>query len=85
VRDSLSSQALNLRAMSRPRAETLKDAIVGFLDTDGFLQEIGILKDIVPSTMTIRVWSRIVPPFKEIEVGCVRLSNDGHELGYVEG
>ena len=85
VRESLSSQVLDLRAMSWPRTETLKDAIVGFLGTDGFLQEIGVLKDIVPSTMTIRVWSRIAPPFKEIEVGCVRLSNDGHELGYVEG
>lgn len=84
VRDSLSSQALNLRTLSRPRIETLKDAIVGFLDTDGFLQEIGILKDIVPSTMTFKVWSRIAAPSGQIEIGGVRLNDNGHELGYVE-
>ena len=84
MRDSLSSQALNLHPLSRPRIETLKDAILGFLETDGFLQEIGILKDIAPSTMTFRVWSRIAAPSRQIEIGGVRLNDNGHELGYVE-
>jgi polynucleotide 5'-kinase involved in rRNA processing len=64
--------------------EDLKEAIVGFLDADGFLQEIGILKDIIPSAATVKIWSRIAVAPGKIEIGGVKLSEDGRELGYVK-
>jgi len=82
VQSALSSEALNLSRLSRSQVEGLKDAIVGFLDADGLLQEIGILKDIIPSTATVKVWSRIAVTPSKIEIGGVKLSDDGRELGY---
>jgi len=83
LQSALSSEALHLNRLSRSQVEDLKDAIVGFLDADGFLQEIGILKDIIPSTKTVKIWSRIAATLSKIETGCVKLSDDGRELGYV--
>lgn len=80
---SLTSEAFNLRRPSRLELDALKDSIVGFLDTDGFLQEIGVLKDVAPSTMTLKIWSRITCTPSSIEIGDVKLSNDGRELGHV--
>jgi polynucleotide 5'-kinase involved in rRNA processing len=80
---SLTSEAFNLRRPSRLELDALKDSIVGFLDADGFLQEIGILKDAAPSTMTLKIWSRITCTPSMIEIGDVKLSNDGRELGRV--
>jgi hypothetical protein len=34
--------------------------------------------------MTFKVWSRIAVPSGQIEIGGVRLNDNGHELGYVE-
>jgi len=79
----LTSEPFNLRSLSRSQLEALKELIVGFLDSDGFLKEIGILKDVVPSTMTVKIWSRMSRPPSTIEVGDVRLSSDGRELGHV--
>jgi len=83
VQSALSSEPLHLNRLSRSQVEDLKDEIVGFLDADGFLQEIGILKDIVPSTTTVKIWSRIAVTPRKIEIGGVKLSDDGRELGYV--
>jgi polynucleotide 5'-hydroxyl-kinase GRC3/NOL9 len=80
---SLTPEPLNPRRFSSRDLEALKDCIVGLLNADGFLQEIGILKDIHPSTMTAKIWSRIKCPPSRIEIGNVRLSNDGHELGHL--
>lgn len=68
-----------------PRAQlgNLKDAIVGFLDADDFLHEIGILKEVVPSARMVRIWSRISNTPSKIEIGDVKLNNDGRELGYL--
>jgi len=79
---AVTSELLSLRGLSRPQLEALKELIVGFLDSDGFLQEIGILKDIVPSTMAVKIWSKMSRAPCTIEVGDVRLSSDGRELGY---
>jgi polynucleotide 5'-hydroxyl-kinase GRC3/NOL9 len=80
---SLTPEALNLRRFSRREFEPFKDCIVGFLDANGFLQEVGILKDVAPSTMTVKIWSRITSTPAGIEIGDVRLSNDGRELSHV--
>jgi polynucleotide 5'-kinase involved in rRNA processing len=74
---------LGLDRISRSRLENLKDTIVGLLDADDLLQEIGILKDIVPSARTVKIWSRISNLPAKVEVGDVKLNNDGRELGHL--
>jgi polynucleotide 5'-kinase involved in rRNA processing len=83
VRSCLTLNNLDLARVSRAQAGNLKDAIVGLLDADDLLQEIGILKDAVPSARILRIWSRILNAPSKIEVGDVKLSNDGRELGYL--
>ena len=82
LRDALSSEALNVRCFSRSQLDKLRDVIVGFLDSDDFLQEIGLLKKITPSAMTVTAWSRITDTPNKIEVGGVRLDINGRELTY---
>jgi len=82
VQDAVSLDRLNLHHVSRLQAEKIKDAIVGFIDTDGLLQEIGVLKEMHPSARTITVWSRASRSPNLLEVGGVRLGEDGRELGY---
>jgi polynucleotide 5'-hydroxyl-kinase GRC3/NOL9 len=72
---------LGLDRVSRSRLENLKETIVGLLNANDLLQEIGILKDIVPSARTVKIWSRISYLPAKIEVGDVKLNNDGRELG----
>lgn len=79
---ALGSERLEIRRLSRSRIEELKGRIVGFLDAEGFLQEIGVLKEIVPSSMTVKIWSRIATGPSRIEIGEVRLTDDGRELAY---
>ena len=74
---------LGLDRVSRSRLENLKDTIVGLLDADDLLREIGILKDIVPSARTVKIWSRIPYLPAKIEVGDIKLNNDGRELGHL--
>jgi polynucleotide 5'-hydroxyl-kinase GRC3/NOL9 len=74
---------LGLDRVSRPWVENLKDTVVGLLDADDLLQEIGILKDIVPSARMVKIWSRIPNLPAKIEVGDVKLNNDGRELGHL--
>jgi polynucleotide 5'-hydroxyl-kinase GRC3/NOL9 len=83
TRRCLTLKNLDLARVSRAQVWNLKDAIVGFLDADDLLQEIGILKETVPSTGTLRIWSRILNIPSKIEIGDVRLSNDGQELGHL--
>jgi len=74
---------LGLDRVSRSRLENLKETIVGLLNANDLLQEIGILKDIVPSARTVKIWSRISYLPAKIEVGDVKLNNDGRELGHL--
>ena len=83
LRHFLTPENLDLNRVPRAQIENLKGAIVGFLDADGFLQEIGILKDAVPSARTVKIWSRILNIPRKIEIGDVRLNNEGQELGHI--
>ena len=74
---------LGLDRVSRSWVENLKDTVVGLLDADDLLQEIGVLKDIVPSARMVKIWSRIPNLPAKIEVGDVKLNNDGRELGHL--
>jgi polynucleotide 5'-hydroxyl-kinase GRC3/NOL9 len=84
ARSCMTLADLNLARLSRAQVENLKDAIVGLLDANDLLQEIGILKDVVPSARILRIWSRILNTPSMIEIGDVKLSNDGRELGRLE-
>jgi polynucleotide 5'-hydroxyl-kinase GRC3/NOL9 len=74
---------LGLDRVSRSWVENLKDTVVGLLDAEDLLQEIGVLKDIVPSARMVKIWSRIPNLPAKIEVGDVKLNNDGRELGHL--
>jgi polynucleotide 5'-hydroxyl-kinase GRC3/NOL9 len=74
---------LGLDRVSRSWVENLKDTVVGLLDAEDLLQEIGILKDIVSSARMVKIWSRISNFPAKIEVGDVKLNNDGRELGHL--
>jgi polynucleotide 5'-kinase involved in rRNA processing len=83
LRHCIATEEMNLGRVSRSSLDNLKDTIVGFLDEDDLLQEIGILKHVVPSTRIVKVWSRVSNAPVKIEIGEVRLNNDGRELGYL--
>jgi len=83
LRHCMTMGDLGLDRVSRSWVENLKDTVVGLLDADDLLQEIGILKDIVPSVRMVKIWSRIPNLTAKIEVGDVKLNNDGRELGHL--
>lgn len=60
----------------------LKNLIVGLLDHEGYLLQIGILEELGRSSL--RLHSRAANEVKEIQLGHVKLSIDGVELGYLE-
>jgi polynucleotide 5'-hydroxyl-kinase GRC3/NOL9 len=60
----------------------LRNLLVGLLDQEGFLLQIGVLLGFEKEL--VRVYSRSADLLKEIELGYVRLTTDGVELGYVE-
>jgi polynucleotide 5'-hydroxyl-kinase GRC3/NOL9 len=71
-----------LTPLQVPFNPKLKNVIVGLLDEKGYLSQIGILlgleKDVV------RLYSRAAEDVRRIEVGYLKLSKGGSELGYVE-
>lgn len=60
----------------------LRNLIVGLLDAQGYLLQIGILQSL--DQESFRVYSRSTDHLKEVELGNVKLSPDGVELGYLE-
>jgi polynucleotide 5'-hydroxyl-kinase GRC3/NOL9 len=60
----------------------LRNLLVGLLDEDGLLLQIGVLLGL--DDISLRVYSRAVDHVATIEVSCVKLSTDGVELGYLE-
>jgi len=83
LRHCLRPDDLDLSRLPRSQLQNLKDTIVGFLNSDDFLQEIGILKDVVPSSSVATIWSRLSDAPSKIEIGDVKLNNDGCEIGHL--
>jgi len=81
LRYCLAWNDLDLNHVPWSRLEDLKDTIVGLLDANDFLQEIGILNEVSPTT--VKVWSRIQNAPKRIEIGYVKLNRHGLELGHL--
>jgi polynucleotide 5'-kinase involved in rRNA processing len=57
-----------------------KSLVVGLLDGEGFMLQIGIFMGL--ENDELRVYSKSVEGVRKIEVGYVRLSTDGTELEY---
>jgi polynucleotide 5'-hydroxyl-kinase GRC3/NOL9 len=68
--------------ISRAQAPQLGNLIVGFLDEENHLRQIGVLLTI--ENESLKIYSRTVDNFASIEVGYVKLSTGGVELGYLE-
>jgi polynucleotide 5'-hydroxyl-kinase GRC3/NOL9 len=60
----------------------LRNLLVGLVDEEGFLLQIGVLLGLEKES--VRVYSRSADSLKEIELGYVKLTTDGVELGYLE-
>jgi polynucleotide 5'-hydroxyl-kinase GRC3/NOL9 len=71
-----------LKSTESMRTSELRNLIVGLLDDQGYLLQIGILQSLDEDS--IGVYSRPSAHIGEIELGNVRLSKDGVELGYLE-
>jgi len=65
-----------------PKAQELNNLIVGLLNDDGCMLEIGILTGL--ENDTAKVYCRSLECVHKIEVGYVKLSKYGTELGYFE-
>lgn len=59
----------------------LRNLIIGLLDEDGYLMQIGILTDIERDA--VRIYSRPAEEISTIEVGYVKLSTSGREIGFL--
>ena len=64
------------------RTSDLRNLIVGLLDNEGYLLQIGVLLDLEEETL--RVYSRSVDGLSELELGYVKLSLEGVEMGYLD-
>jgi len=80
--DSISSEPLSLNRLSPSRVQALRDAIVGLLSADDYLQEIGVLREVIPSTETAKILCPGTSTPAKIEVGTVKLDNEAHEVTY---
>jgi polynucleotide 5'-hydroxyl-kinase GRC3/NOL9 len=69
--------------LGRPQASSdLVNLIVGLLDNDGFLLQVGVLLHLDEDQL--RVFSRHAERPSEVELGFVKLSTDGVEQGYLD-
>ena len=64
-----------------PNLNTLKNLIVGILNPQGYLAQIGILMSIDRERAFI--YSRYTEAFDNIDVGYVKLSTSGNEIGFL--
>ena len=65
-----------------PKAQELSNLVVGLLNNDGYMLQIGILIGL--GNGTAKIYCRPAQAVRNIEVGYVRLSTAGTELGYFE-
>jgi polynucleotide 5'-kinase involved in rRNA processing len=56
--------------------------IIGLLDERGYLIQIGVL--LYTEAETVRVYSRVAKGVRRIELGYVKLTTTGKELGFLE-
>ena|SRR5208337_3036363 len=72
----------NLSFLGKSKRSELRDIIVGLLDENRYLVQIGIL--LALDSRTVRVYCRPAEGIHTIELGYVKLATNGNELGFVE-
>jgi len=72
---------LRSRVHETPWSSSVRNLIVGLLDCESYLVNIGILTGVYGQTATI--YSRETKAFERIEVGRVKLSGSGREIGFL--
>lgn len=82
LRDSISLEPLSPNRLSQQRVQALRDTVVGLLSADDYLQEIGVLREVIPSTETAKILCRGTSTPAKIEVGTVKLDNEAREVTY---
>jgi polynucleotide 5'-kinase involved in rRNA processing len=71
----------NFPSATAPNSRKLRNLIVGLLDEDGYLMEIGILMDITPEAL--RIYSKRAREIRHVEIGFVKISTSGSEIGFL--
>jgi polynucleotide 5'-hydroxyl-kinase GRC3/NOL9 len=82
LREVTVSTPVGFPAFQGPGGRKLMSLIVGLLDDDDYLIQIGILMALEKDAL--RVYCRTAEGARNVEVGYVKLSTDGTELGYFE-
>jgi polynucleotide 5'-hydroxyl-kinase GRC3/NOL9 len=70
----------NLPSATAPNSRKLRNLIIGLLDQDGYLMQVGILVDIERDAL--RIYSKPAREIHQIEVGFVKISTSGSEIGF---
>jgi polynucleotide 5'-hydroxyl-kinase GRC3/NOL9 len=68
-------------AVTARNSMALRNIIIGLLDEAGYLTQIGILIDVRPDA--VRVYSRQRDAISNVELGFVKLSTSGREIGFL--
>jgi polynucleotide 5'-hydroxyl-kinase GRC3/NOL9 len=72
----------SLSFLSKSKRSELSNLIVGLLDQNQYLVQIGVLLAFEPGT--VRVYCKPAEGIRRIELGYLKLSTNGNELGFVE-
>ena len=64
--------------------ESLVKALVGLIDDHGWLLGIGVLQGVDTKDRFLRVYSPVTRGFTKIEIGALKVSEQGTELSYLE-
>jgi polynucleotide 5'-hydroxyl-kinase GRC3/NOL9 len=71
----------NFPTATATNSRKLRNLIVGLLDEDGYLIQIGILMDIAPDAL--RIYSKPTQEIRHLEIGYVKISTSGSEIGFL--
>jgi len=72
----------SIRKAFSARSSELNSVLIGLLDDEGFMHQIGILE--IMAADHLRVYSKTVHNTTTLEFGYIKLSRDGSELGFVD-
>jgi polynucleotide 5'-hydroxyl-kinase GRC3/NOL9 len=81
LRDIQLSVPAHFPSVTPLNSRKLRNLIIGLRRQDGYLTDIGILMDVERDTL--RIYSRPAEEVKAIEVGYVKLSTSGREIGFL--
>jgi polynucleotide 5'-kinase involved in rRNA processing len=71
-----------LSFLAKSKGSELRNLIVGLLDENRYLVQIGVLLTFEPGT--VRVYCKPAEEIRTIELGYLKLSTNGNELGFVD-